>query len=159
MDYELTSVTLGKPNHADLKLGLATAPALYAWEEFPEMGELIRRQFESPGDPEKVKDSIWTIHFFRPFCLTCPLFQARELVSRSSAIPRTRQLAQTYADEAKNVLQNLPPSEARDMLEVLADRVVMMGDQLKSGCREAEKYRMPTNECPPPLPSSSATPS
>ena len=123
------------------------------------MGELIRRQFESPGDPEKVKDSIWTIHFFRPFCLTCPLFQARELVSRSSAIPRTRQLAQTYADEAKNVLQNLPPSEARDMLEVLVDRVVMMGDQLRSGCREAEKYRMPTNECPPPLPSSSATPS
>jgi len=25
------------------------------------MGELIRRQFESPGDPEKVEDSTWTM--------------------------------------------------------------------------------------------------
>ena len=122
------------------------------------MGELIRRQFESPGDPEKVKDSTWTIYFFRPFCLTCPLFQARELVSRSSAISRTQQLAQNYANEAKNVLQNLPPSEARDMLEVLADRVVARSDQHRFDCREAEKDRTPTNECSPPLPSS-ATPS
>jgi len=33
-----------------------TAPALYAWEEFPEMGELIRREFKSPEDVELVKD-------------------------------------------------------------------------------------------------------
>ena len=39
------------------------------------------------------------------------------------------------------------------MLEVLADRVVARRDQLRSGCREAGKDRMPTNECPPPLPS------
>ena len=58
LDYESTSATLGKPSHADLELGLATAPALYAWEEYLEMGELIRRQFKSPGDQEKVKDSI-----------------------------------------------------------------------------------------------------
>ena len=91
------------------------------------MGELIRRQFKSPGDPEKAKDFIWTIsssYLFPPFYLACPLFQARELVCRSSAISRTQQLAQTYADGAKNVLQELPHSEARDMLEVLADHVV-----------------------------------
>ena len=64
LDYESTSATLGKPDNADLTLGLATAPALYAWEEVPEMGELIRRQFKSPGDPEKVKDSLLTAYFF-----------------------------------------------------------------------------------------------
>ena len=58
LDYESTSATLGKPGNVDLELGLTTAPALYAWEEFPEMGELIKRQFKSPGDPEKVKDCI-----------------------------------------------------------------------------------------------------
>lgn len=45
----------GKPSQgADLKLGLATAPALYAWEEFPEMGEMIHRKFEGEGDVERV---------------------------------------------------------------------------------------------------------
>ncbi|KAF5356950.1 hypothetical protein D9756_006372 [Leucocoprinus leucothites] len=102
LDYESASATLGKPGNADLQLGLATAPALYAWEEFPEMGALIGRKFESLGDVEK----------------------ARNLVHQSSAILRTKQLAQAYADEAKNVLQELPHSEARDALEVFAERVV-----------------------------------
>jgi hexaprenyl-diphosphate synthase len=34
---------LGKRGGADLNLGLATGPALYAWEEHQEMGELIQR--------------------------------------------------------------------------------------------------------------------
>lgn len=54
LDYESASSTLGKPGNADLKLGLATAPALYAWEEHPEMGELIGRKFENQGDVETV---------------------------------------------------------------------------------------------------------
>jgi len=60
LDYESTStpgsadLTLGKPGGADLQLGLATGPALYAWEEFSEMGELIGRKFEGPGDVEMV---------------------------------------------------------------------------------------------------------
>ena len=56
LDYESSAAALGKPNNADLKLGLMTAPALYAWEEFPEMGELVVRGFKSPGDVEEVKD-------------------------------------------------------------------------------------------------------
>ena len=120
------------------------------------MSKLIRHQFESLGDLEKIKDSSWTIYFFWPFCPTCLIFQAWELVSRSSTISWTWQLAQTYTDEVKNVLQNLPPSKAWSMLEVLVDRIVMMGDQLISGCREAEKYQMPTNKCPSLLPLSSA---
>ena len=49
MDYE--DVDLGKPSDgADLKLGLATAPVLFAWEENKEMGELIQRRFKEEGD-------------------------------------------------------------------------------------------------------------
>ena len=60
LDYESASATLGKPGHgdADLDLGLATGPALYAWEEHPEMGELIQREFEQPVDVELVHCSI-----------------------------------------------------------------------------------------------------
>jgi len=56
--------------------------------------------------------------------LTRQLFQARELVCRSSAISRTRQLAQDYVDGATKVLQELPQSEARNMLQVLAEDIV-----------------------------------
>ena len=39
------------------------------------MGELIRRQFKSPGDPEKARDFIWTIsssYLFPPFLSGLP---------------------------------------------------------------------------------------
>jgi hexaprenyl-diphosphate synthase len=55
LDYESASATLGKPGGADLQLGLATGPALYAWEEHPEMGELIHRKFQNHGDVERVR--------------------------------------------------------------------------------------------------------
>jgi hexaprenyl-diphosphate synthase len=55
LDYEHASATLGKPGGADLQLGLTTGPALYAWEEYPEMGELIERKFEKAGDVENVR--------------------------------------------------------------------------------------------------------
>ena len=49
------SCELGKPGYgADLKLGLATAPTLYAWEEHPEMAELVGRRFKREGDVDKV---------------------------------------------------------------------------------------------------------
>ncbi|TFK32303.1 isoprenoid synthase domain-containing protein [Crucibulum laeve] len=102
LDYESASVTLGKPGGADLQLGLATGPALYAWEEHPEMGELIQRKFEKPGDVEL----------------------ARDYVLRSSGVQRTKALAQAYADKAKEVLQELPSSEAKEALEALTERVV-----------------------------------
>jgi len=80
LDYESASATLGKPGGADLNLGLATGPALYAWEEHSEMGELIQRKFEQPGDVEMVRYSI-ILHVGLvnlPFC-SIPL-QARDYV-------------------------------------------------------------------------------
>jgi hexaprenyl-diphosphate synthase len=54
LDYESGEATLGKPGGADLRLGLATGPALYAWEEHAEMGPLIERKFEQEGDVDLV---------------------------------------------------------------------------------------------------------
>ncbi|KAF9527197.1 isoprenoid synthase domain-containing protein [Crepidotus variabilis] len=102
LDYESLSTTLGKPGGADLQLGLATGPALFAWEEHPEIGPLILRKFSQPGDVEK----------------------AREMVGNSRGVERTKDLAKMYADKAREVLQELPESEARQMLEGLAERVV-----------------------------------
>lgn len=71
LDFTASAAELGKPGGgADLKLGLATAPALYAWDEFPELGELIERKFERDGDVDRVSSSLrpfYFIHFDQPF--------------------------------------------------------------------------------------------
>lgn len=54
LDYEAGEGTLGKPGGADLNLGLATGPVLFAWEEHPELGPLIERKFKEEGDVERV---------------------------------------------------------------------------------------------------------
>ena len=56
LDFAGSDASFGKPSGgADLRLGLATAPTLYAWEEFEEMGSLIERRFEGEGDVELVR--------------------------------------------------------------------------------------------------------
>jgi len=122
LDYESASATLGKPGGADLQLGLATGPALYAWEEHPEMGDLIERKFEKPGDVELVRP--FRYDAYSSSLLTTFVHQARDYVLRSSGVQRTRALAQAYADKAKEVLQLLPESEAKAGLEVLTERVI-----------------------------------
>jgi hexaprenyl-diphosphate synthase len=61
LDFTATESAFGKPsNGADLKLGLATAPALYAWEQHPNLGPLIARNFSHDGDVEQVRPSART---------------------------------------------------------------------------------------------------
>ena len=97
------SAALGKPSlGADLSLGLATAPALFAWETQPALGPLIRRRFSESGDVE----------------------QARQLVNRSDGIERTIELARGFASEAKGLMRMLPESKAREALIELADKAV-----------------------------------
>ncbi|KAI5478496.1 hexaprenyl-diphosphate synthase [Pseudohyphozyma bogoriensis] len=99
LDFTATASQLGKPGGgADLKLGLATAPALYAWEEFPELGEMIERKFAQEDDVER----------------------ARYLIGKSSGLDRTRELAGEHAAAARRVLEGLPESEAREALDKLA---------------------------------------
>ncbi len=54
LDFVVTSSQFGKPVNADLSLGLATAPVLYASDEFPDLIPLIERNFKQQGDVEIV---------------------------------------------------------------------------------------------------------
>ncbi|BGP30543.1 coq1 putative hexaprenyl diphosphate synthase [Rhodotorula toruloides] len=103
LDFTATAADLGKPGGgADLKLGLATAPALYAWDEFPELGELIERKFEREGDVER----------------------AKHLILRSSGASRTFTLAEQHSQAAIDAIRRLPESDARDALEKIARDVL-----------------------------------
>ncbi|KAI9500600.1 isoprenoid synthase domain-containing protein [Coemansia spiralis] len=102
LDFTVTSAVFGKPVGADLELGLATAPVLYAWQEFSELGPLVARKFEREGD----------------------VTRAWELVHASKGIGRTKALAQQYVARASEALMILPPSAARDALEQVAYSVL-----------------------------------
>lgn len=49
---------MGKPTAADLKLGLATAPVLFASHEFPRLNTLIMRRFSRQGDTEEALELV-----------------------------------------------------------------------------------------------------
>jgi hexaprenyl-diphosphate synthase len=53
LDYTITAEELGKPAGADLELGLATAPLLFAWERNAELGSLVGRKFAREGDVQR----------------------------------------------------------------------------------------------------------
>ncbi|PRT54147.1 putative hexaprenyl pyrophosphate synthase, mitochondrial [Wickerhamiella sorbophila] len=102
LDYTVAEDRLGKPAGADLKLGLATAPVLYAWEEYPELGEMIKRKFSEPDD----------------------VYKAREYVRKTDGLKKTRELAVHYHDEALRQLSVLPDSEALQGLKSLTNAVL-----------------------------------
>lgn len=54
LDYTISGKDLGKPAGADLELGLATAPLLFAWKANPELGALVGRKFAEEGDVARV---------------------------------------------------------------------------------------------------------
>ena len=54
LDYTVTQSELGKPAGADLELGLATAPLLFAWKDNPSLGVLVGRKFATDGDVQQV---------------------------------------------------------------------------------------------------------
>ncbi|CAM9897211.1 unnamed protein product [Ascophyllum nodosum] len=85
---------LGKPAMADMSLGLATAPILYAAETAPEIKKIIKRRFKDKGDKEK----------------------ALQAVLAGDAVARSRELARWHAQRAVDAVLRLPPSEARDAL-------------------------------------------
>ena len=54
LDYISTTAEMGKKAGSDLESGVATAPVLYAAEEFPEIKEMMQRDFSQSGDVERV---------------------------------------------------------------------------------------------------------
>ncbi|KAJ2257237.1 coq1 putative hexaprenyl diphosphate synthase [Coemansia sp. RSA 455] len=95
LDFTASATDLGKPVGADLELGLATAPVLYAWQEYPQLGPLVARKFAREGD----------------------VAMAWDLVHASEGLKRTKQLASHYVERAIEALAILPASSARDALE------------------------------------------
>ena len=72
LDFTVTEAELGKPAGADLKLGLATAPVIFALEQYRDLGLMIERQFDQPGDVEKVSDCVPSLF------LPCPLLPSSQ---------------------------------------------------------------------------------
>lgn len=102
LDYTRSGADLGKPAGADLELGLATAPLLFAWKQMPELGALVGRKFEREGDVQ----------------------MARELVLQSNGIEQTRALAQDYSEKAMAAIADFPDSEAKDGLMEMAQKTI-----------------------------------
>ena len=58
LDYTSSGEELGKPAGADLELGLATAPLLFAWKDNADLGVLIGRKFAADKDVQMVRQVI-----------------------------------------------------------------------------------------------------
>ncbi|PHH90236.1 hypothetical protein CDD83_4204 [Cordyceps sp. RAO-2017] len=102
LDYTKSGTDLGKPAGADLELGLATAPLLFAWKQNPELGALVGRKFEQEGD----------------------IARARELVLQSDGIEQTRALAHDYSEQAIAAIADFPDSEAKAGLIDMAQKSI-----------------------------------
>ena len=102
LDFTVSADQLGKPAAADLKLGLATAPVLFASVKFPELEPLIRRRFSQPGDVEA----------------------AFKTVTASDGLDRTKELAEKHCGEALASLKHVKDSVYKDALVNLATVVI-----------------------------------
>lgn len=103
LDFTACATTFGKPaGGVDLELGLATAPVLYAAEEYPELRPLIARRFTEKGD----------------------VALAFELVHASNGLQLTRELAEKHVHVAIDALSDWPPSPARDALVQLSQKIL-----------------------------------
>merc|ERR1719450_1188334 len=102
LDFIVSADQLGKPAAADLKLGLATAPVLFAAEKFPELNELIGRRFSNEGDVEK----------------------AFKLVQEPGGLNETRDLAKKHCDAAIAALGHFAESKYKSALINMCDRVL-----------------------------------
>jgi geranylgeranyl pyrophosphate synthase len=104
LDFAGSSAKLGKPAQADMKLGLATAPLLYASKKIPDLREIIARKFKQPGDVAK----------------------AVELSANSDCIEKSYELAYFHAQEALDALQYLSASNYQkgliDMVHIVVRR-------------------------------------
>nr|XP_020489273.1 decaprenyl-diphosphate synthase subunit 1 isoform X1 [Labrus bergylta] len=102
LDFTSGASQLGKPSAADLKLGLATGPVLFACQQFPELHAMIMRRFSSKGDVDR----------------------AWQYVLQSDGVQQTNFLAQRYCQEAIRQISMLRPSAERDALIRLTEMVL-----------------------------------
>merc|ERR1719167_1169524 len=102
LDFIVSADQLGKPAGADLKLGLATAPVLFAADMYPELNEMISRRFEHLGDVEK----------------------AFQMVQDSGGLDETRMLAKKRCKAAVEALKPFTNSVYKVALSNMCDKVL-----------------------------------
>ena len=103
LDFTSHSDSLGKPGSgADLRLGLATAPVLFAASQYPELNSMIMRRFGNENDVKK----------------------AFEIVLKSDGIKETRFLAKKYSDNAEAIINRLRPSPEVEYLKFLIKSMI-----------------------------------
>lgn len=123
LDYTISGEELGKPAGADLELGLATAPLLFAWKDNQSLGKLVGRKFSQEGDVQRVGQSPFSITPANSSTNYAPT-QAREIVSKSTGLQQTRALAQEYVDKAIEAISFFPESEAKAGLIEMCTKVM-----------------------------------
>lgn len=102
LDFTGASAALGKPAQADMQLGLATAPILFASESVKELRPLIERKFKESSDVQK----------------------AVSLALKTDCVKRSYELAEFHAERAVQALMRIPPSESRSALFRLLHQVI-----------------------------------
>lgn len=102
LDFVSSADLLGKPAAADLHLGLATAPVLFATAKFPQLNDMIARRFSQEGDVET----------------------AFECVLSSDGLEETRALARKHCNAAVAALENIAESSYKAALIGLCEKVL-----------------------------------
>ncbi|XP_054707446.1 all trans-polyprenyl-diphosphate synthase PDSS1-like [Uloborus diversus] len=102
LDFISSQSELGKPTAADLRLGLATAPVLFASQKYPELKPLILRRFSDIGDVEK----------------------AYEAVLNSDGLTHTKLLARKHCNEALSHISILADSIEKRALVCVIEKVL-----------------------------------
>jgi geranylgeranyl pyrophosphate synthase len=91
LDFTGASEALGKPAQADMKLGLATAPILYASQSQPSLKPLIERRFKKDGDVQK----------------------AVAIAKDTDCVQKSFKLAEFHAQKGIDALMRFPQSQSR----------------------------------------------
>lgn len=88
LDFEGNAGNLGKPELLDLANGIASAPIIFAAQEFPELASMVLRKFQHENDTQI----------------------ALKLLGESKGIARAKELAEQHAEAAVAAILQLPSS-------------------------------------------------
>lgn len=105
LDIVGTESSLGKPRMVDFFEGKATLPLIHAMED-PLVGPRLTQLFHKKVKSDKDID------------------EAHSLIIRTDAVERSKQKAKEYAERALRSLEDLPDSEHKAGLQMLAAKVV-----------------------------------
>jgi geranylgeranyl pyrophosphate synthase len=94
LDFTGASAALGKPAQADMELGLATAPILFAAQDNRQLTPLIQRRFKEKGDVQT----------------------AVTVALQTDCVARSYDLAEFHAQCAVEALQVFPDTESKQAL-------------------------------------------